>query len=908
VVIYRLADILQRQHRVTPMKRLVLLVALSMPSVLLAQGSFTAASCNRSDVNAVINGRRHVAVDGDTINVPSGACTWTSGITITKAITIISISGAASTTINVNFNVSGSALFVFRPTTAQIGSGKLTRVSGFTLQPLAGLTAVSPAINAQGACNSSTCTNIRVDNNVFSGWANVTKANNGYGINVMGDMFGVLDHNTFNGGTSDNQYNQAVEVSHASFPNPAKNGSFGDSSWNQPEGYGSANFLFFEDNTFNQTACCENEARTIDYPNEGGARVVLRFNQSVMDHLNVGITWHGTESNGRPRGGRVWEAYANNVSCNSVTYHECPAYIAIRSGTGMTWGNGINTSLTTDGITSMSTNRSFSSIGGWGACDGGTVYDTNDPTVYWAGTVGTVSGQTVTVNTTTSGPAPPWATNGWINGTIAANCNAGSPPGSPCSLHDVTTPNGSELTANGSNTLTFHAGAIGAFTPAPGDTIQILRATACIDQGGGRGAGFLYSGWPNPPNTTQQVSSAQVASPMYAWANPVTNAALLRAYVFSFTARVIQNRDWFQDNVNQSAQTSPTSPFNGTVTSGSTTNGTGYGTLANRPATCTTGVAYWATDDPAGQAWNTNHRAIPGIPSRSNGALYICGASGWPASASYVPYTYPHPLVSQPLITISPTLFAFGNVPQGTASSPITGTVKNNSSSSIMLNSTYFTITGTNAADFANTGSLTMPCQNNLVLAAGATCLLAITFTPSTGGAESATLTVNSSVGAATASLMGTGTRATLSVSPSSFNFGNVNVGSTSAAQTFTLTNTGTGTLTGLFQNQVLNDLTNYSIINNTCGTTIGASGGCTFQVTFHPTVGGLINATQHHRLKPMKHNLTLDHVKKEARDLLRGLQRRDPEALRQRWGLNCTLPRGFESSGGVAHPSAYVF
>ena len=38
----------------------------------------------------------------------------------------------------------------------------------------------------------------------------------------------------------------------------------------------------------------------------------------------------------------------------------------------------------------------------------------------------------------------------------------------------------------------------------------------------------------------------------------------------------------------------------------------------------------------------------------------------------------------------------------------------------------------------------------------------------------------------------------------------------------------------------------------------------------------------RHHRLKPMKHNLTLDDVKKEARDLLRGLQRRDPEALRR--------------------------
>ena len=39
---------------------------------------------------------------------------------------------------------------------------------------------------------------------------------------------------------------------------------------------------------------------------------------------------------------------------------------------------------------------------------------------------------------------------------------------------------------------------------------------------------------------------------------------------------------------------------------------------------------------------------------------------------------------------------------------------------------------------------------------------------------------------------------------------------------------------------------------------------------------------TAHHRLKPMNHNLTVDHVRKEARDLLRGLQRRDPEALRR--------------------------
>src|ERR1700734_50491 len=49
-----------------------------------AQGTFTAASCNRSDVNAVINGPTHTAVNGDTIIIPAtgSPCTWTSGITI----------------------------------------------------------------------------------------------------------------------------------------------------------------------------------------------------------------------------------------------------------------------------------------------------------------------------------------------------------------------------------------------------------------------------------------------------------------------------------------------------------------------------------------------------------------------------------------------------------------------------------------------------------------------------------------------------------------------------------------------------------------------------------------------------------------------------------------------------------
>jgi len=108
---------------------------------------------------------------------------------------------------------------------------------------------------------------------------------------------------------------------------------------------------------------------------------------------------------------------------------------------------------------------------------------------------------------------------------------------------------------------------------------------------------------------------------------------------------LVPNRD-FYNAVSATAQTSQTSPFNGTT-------GIGFGTLANRPTTCTTtveaadagrgGVMYWATDQ---GSWNQSSSNPYGVQQNgADGVLYMCTAPNtW--SVYYTPYTYPHPLQS----------------------------------------------------------------------------------------------------------------------------------------------------------------------------------------------------------------------------------------------------------------------
>ena len=192
-----------------------------------------------------------------------------------------------------------------------------------------------------------------------------------------------------------------------------------------------------------------------------------------------------------------------------------------------------------------------------------------------------------------------------------------------------------------------------------------------------------------------------------------------------------------------------------------------------------------------------------------------------------------------PAVSFSPTSLAFGNQTTNTTSAARPVTLSNTGTAALTI--TSISLTGTNATNFAQTNN----CGTSV--AAGANCIINVTFTPSATGARTASLSVadNATGSPQTVVLTGTGVAPApaVSFSPTSLTFAAQALNTTSTAKSVTLTNTGTASLTISGYSFTGTNGTDFSQ-THTCGTTLAAGASCTISVSFKPTAAGTRTAS----------------------------------------------------------------
>ena len=228
----------------------------------------------------------------------------------------------------------------------------------------------------------------------------------------------------------------------------------------------------------------------------------------------------------------------------------------------------------------------------------------------------------------------------------------------------------------------------------------------------------------------------------------------------------------------------------------------------------------------AGTGCTINVTFTPSSPVTVNASLTVTdSASGSPQSVSLTGTGL------GPIVSFSQPSLSFGNQNVGTASSAQQVTLSNTGSAALTISSIATTV-----------GSFSQTNNCGTALAAGANCAINVTFTPSSPGTVTASLTVtdNASDSPESVSLTGTGVAPIVSFSQTSLSFGNQNVGTPSSTQQVTLSNTGTAPLT---ISSIATTQSSFSQTNS-CGTGLAAGASCPINVTFTPSSLGPVSAS----------------------------------------------------------------
>jgi hypothetical protein len=560
------------------------------------------------------------ATEGDTIVLPSGTANWTSSVTwdapanvTLKGAGTSELGGGDQTIIIDDYDSTNRLLLI------NVANTGLFRMTGITFRPLS----ISP-FKENGIIVIGGPGNIRIDHCHFD---HHTSPIDIKPLWIGNGIYGVVDHCLM-----DFVGNTAIYIA-----NGPVDDLTGDSTWAAPTDFGGADFIFFENNHYRATT--SGPTRIGDVFSAG--RVVWRFNTLTG---SAGLEVHATGHALDDRGARACEGYCNYFE--ALEDQVAPPYVMsdASSGTMLLWGNTTEPENLKNGFVFKVTRGTIATYlqlpppDGWGFAG---------PAPRATGTVN-VSGDSVTwVSGDTFDTDWPADTIIYITDAVAEGSPGQGPAlGPACAIGTVNSSTSITLLYGGhtGGDLTGKIYYVGS--PWDGNTDEY--GYPAIDQPG-RGQGDLLTGYfPAKVNDVTGIASwpNQALEPIYTWNNEFTPHSGYGGVLYGADARVVANRDYYPQA--SGIQTTPSTPFDGTE-------GVGWGTLANRPTTCTAGVAYFAIDEGIWNQTDTNEYGVQ--MNGTSGVLYKATATDtW--ERYYEPFTYPHPFIAENVILADSPNFA----------------------------------------------------------------------------------------------------------------------------------------------------------------------------------------------------------------------------------------------------------
>lgn len=492
------------------------ITSIITPLLLVASTAFTASTWPSDGTPQNIQDIHNnpATQDGDTITLPPGTFDWTTGVTITKGITLQGESmtfdaGTANATaldatvIQDDLPATGIAI------TISVTPSQSARITGISFtkgaRTVMGFNGML-RLSTQGGKNYTT----RVDHCHFFDLYNKH-------VTVFGESLGVADHNVHD----PERQEQSYYVEHAAW-----NGeTFGNGAWADYPYYGSEKFFFVESNTIRGGP--NGTGGSMDA--HAGGRYVARYNFFE----NSSATDHGTES-GPKRSVRAKQVYGN------MFHWTLPAGGQQQRGGGSIWHDNAWTALApSNGVhTPLAIYQEGQRAGTWGWATGDRLWDANDTD----GQGNFVEGQpsylhdngTTTSGTTIQGAlatftdsTKDWAPNRW-QGFMVKNLVTGY---------------AGLIQSNTANKITWaYNGAFGGEVFDLNTPYEIRRIVRALDQNGS-GKGDLVQtvgGIPQSPRWLHQA-----LEPCMSWNNVVTSNGQAIGYGGWFHDTVFEGRDYY---------------------------------------------------------------------------------------------------------------------------------------------------------------------------------------------------------------------------------------------------------------------------------------------------------------------------------------------------------------------------